>query len=146
MIKIDRSKGDGFTKDGKNVRVDVAEKTIANCIEYEDEFFSKVADIEYKQVVRAKDKIEQVLRVIYDSTGELRKAEAELVKGSRQAIGNVKDAAEKLSSGLQRVEKAANFDRLERYVELLERAALAMSTLGDLEKSGRLEKIALAIR
>ena len=40
----------------------------------------------------------------------------------------------------------ANFERLERYVELLERAAQAMSGLAELEKNGKLEKIANAIK
>ena len=40
----------------------------------------------------------------------------------------------------------ANFERLERYVELLERASQAMSVLAELEKNGKLEKIANAIK
>lgn len=44
------------------------------------------------------------------------------------------------------LQKSADFERLERYVALLERAAVAMQTLAELEASGRLEKIAAAIR
>ena len=36
--------------------------------------------------------------------------------------------------------------RLERYVELLERAAVAMNSLAELEKTGKLEKIAGALK
>lgn len=60
--------------------------------------------------------------------------------------GGVRDAADKLAAGLNKIEKAANFDRLERYVELLERAAKAMDLLATLEQSGKLEKIAGALR
>jgi hypothetical protein len=67
-------------------------------------------------------------------------------KQAKTASGGVRDAADKLAAGLSRIEKAANFDRLERYVELLERAAKAMETLAVLEQSGRLDKIAAAIR
>ena len=65
---------------------------------------------------------------------------------SKKASGSVRDASEKLAQGLARIEKAANFDRLERYVQSLERAANAISTLAEIEASGKLEKIAGAIR
>lgn len=68
------------------------------------------------------------------------------VDQSKRAAGSVRDASEKLAIGLSRVEKAANFDRLERYVELLERAASAMKSLAEIEATGKLEKIAAAIR
>jgi len=64
----------------------------------------------------------------------------------KRVSGKVRDSAQKLSDGLAKIEKVANFDRLERYVELLERADKAMSSLAELEKSGKLEKIASAIR
>ncbi len=65
---------------------------------------------------------------------------------AKNASGGVRDAADKLAAGLNKIEKAANFDRLERYVELLERAAKAMELLATLEQSGKLEKIAGALR
>lgn len=58
----------------------------------------------------------------------------------------VRESAEKLSQGLARIEKAANFDRLERYVALLERAATAMNALAELEATGKLDKIAGALK
>jgi hypothetical protein len=64
----------------------------------------------------------------------------------KRASGDVRDAAEKLAQGIARVEKAANFDRLERYVTLLERAATAMKMLAELEAQGKLDKIANAMR
>lgn len=69
-----------------------------------------------------------------------------VAEGSMKASGSVRDAADKLMSGLAKVEKAADFDRLERYVGLLERAASAFTALAELEKTGKLEKIAVAIR
>jgi hypothetical protein len=45
-----------------------------------------------------------------------------------------------------KVEKTANFSNLERYVNLLERAATAMSTLAELEKEGKLDKISSALK
>ena len=60
--------------------------------------------------------------------------------------GDVRKAADDLASGLLKVEKQANFANLERYVSLLERAAVSMQTLAELEKTGKLEKIAGALK
>lgn len=65
---------------------------------------------------------------------------------AKKCSGDVRKAADDLASGLAKVEKAANFNNLERYVNLLERAAIAMQTLAELEKAGKLEKIAGALK
>ena len=67
-------------------------------------------------------------------------------EAAKKASGGIRDAAENLRSGMERIEKQANFHNLERYVGLLERAASAMQTLADLEKSGKLDKIAGALK
>lgn len=67
-------------------------------------------------------------------------------ENTKKVSGNVRDAANKLADGLAKIEKTANFDKLERYVILLERAASAMTVLAELEKNGKLEKIANAIK
>ena len=72
--------------------------------------------------------------------------ESKVVEHSKKASGAIREAADKLASGLTRIEKAANFDRLEKYVELLERAATAMNSLAALEESGKLGKIAGALK
>ena len=51
-----------------------------------------------------------------------------------------------MSEGLSRIEKQANFDNLERYVTLLERANVALSALAELEKNGKLNKISEALK
>jgi hypothetical protein len=73
-------------------------------------------------------------------------AQKDFSEQAKKISGDVRASSEKLAQGIQRVEKAANFERLERYVELLERAATAMTILGELEKTGKLDKIASAIR
>ena len=72
--------------------------------------------------------------------------QTQITEASKKASGNIRDATEKLSQGLLKIEKTANFDRLERYVVLLERASVAIESLAELEKNGRLEKIANAIK
>lgn len=70
----------------------------------------------------------------------------ELQNNIKKVSGNVRKAADDLAAGLSKVEKTANFANLERYVSLLERAATAMSTLADLEKDGKLNKISSALK
>lgn len=55
-------------------------------------------------------------------------------------------AANDMAEGLQRIERLANFDALERRAALIERLANAMQVLADIEKSGKLEKIINAIK
>lgn len=65
---------------------------------------------------------------------------------AKKASGDARKAADDLASGLAKVEKTANFNNLERYVLLLERAATAMQQLAELEKQGKLDKIANALK
>jgi hypothetical protein len=65
---------------------------------------------------------------------------------AKKASASVRIAADNMAAGLAKIEKAANFDRLERMVTLLERAAVAMSTLAEMEKSGQLAKLSEAIK
>ena len=70
----------------------------------------------------------------------------ELQANIKKVSGNVRKAADDLASGLVKMEKAANFSNLERYVTLLERAATALTTLAELEKEGKLGKITTALK
>ena len=69
-----------------------------------------------------------------------------LSAASKKCSGDVRAAADSLASGLTRLEKTANFNNLERYVVLLERAATALQVLSDLEDAGKLHKIAGALK
>jgi|TARA_R110002033_G_scaffold47732_1_gene92955 hypothetical protein len=73
-------------------------------------------------------------------------SEVEIAKICKSTSVNVRSAANHLGEGLARLEKTCNFDRLERHVELLERASVAMLSLSELEKNGRLEKIMDAMK
>lgn len=65
---------------------------------------------------------------------------------AKKASGGIRSAADDLRNGMVRIEKEANFNNLEKYVALLERAAVAMTSLAELEKHGRLDKIANALK
>jgi len=80
------------------------------------------------------------------SLNRLMSKQSETSESVKKISGKVRDSTQKLSDGLAKIEKLANFERLEKYVLLLERAEKAISSLAELEKTGTLEKIASAIR
>ena len=98
------------------------------------------------EIQDAIQKTEIVTQEFEAANNKLATAHNKISETAKLTSGQVRDASEKLGQGLARIEKAANFDRLERYTVLLERAAKAMNELAVLEQSGRLEKIANAIK
>jgi hypothetical protein len=90
--------------------------------------------------------VDESTKHLHTSINKLNDVQQQLSEQAKKVSGSVRKAADELSQGLIKVEKQANFDRLERYVSLLERAAAAMETLAELEKSGRLDKIAGALK
>ena len=95
---------------------------------------------------KAISKVDEVSDGFKKSLNRFLAMQTEITEASKKASGNIRDSTEKLAQGLLRIEKQANFDRLERYVVLLERASAAIQSLAELENSGRLEKIANAIK
>jgi hypothetical protein len=73
-------------------------------------------------------------------------AEKELAKTCKDTSTNVRTASNHLGEALTRMEKVCNFDKLERYVGLLERASTAIDSLAVLEKAGKLDKIFSALK
>jgi cell division septum initiation protein DivIVA len=72
--------------------------------------------------------------------------ETEIAKVCKATSASVRTAANHLGEGLVRLEKTANFDKLERHVALLERASAALQSLAELEKNGRLAQIMRAMK
>ena len=98
------------------------------------------------EIENATEETEKALDKFTNVFDRLMSKEKELELSTKKATGRLKDSAQKLSDGLTRIEKQANFDRLERYVTLLERAEQALSILAKLDESGKLEKIAAALK
>jgi predicted nucleic acid-binding Zn-ribbon protein len=99
-----------------------------------------------EKVDKASSVITDCTEAMINAVDNMTASEKRLAESTKRVSGSVRDSFDKLAQGLKRIEKAADFDRLERYVILLERAEKAMSGLAELEKSGKLEKIASAIR
>lgn len=77
---------------------------------------------------------------------QLMATERNMSDQTKKVSGNVRKAANELGEGLMRINKTADFDKLERYVQLLERAAAAMTDLAELENTGKLNKIMSALK
>lgn len=132
-------------KKGPAYSIDQINKICKNSILTENYFFKRVKDMT-TDVEKAIEMTENIEKHFSKTLDNFLATEQRFVDSSKKASGNVRDSTQKLADGLAKIEKVANFDRLERYVELLERAAAAMNTLAELDKSGKLSKIAEAIK
>ena len=111
-----------------------------------ENYFYRMAKKMTTDTEKAIQKTDEVTEGFEKSLNKFFAMQTQITEASKKASGNIRDATEKLSHGLLKIEKTANFDRLERYVILLERASVAIESLAELEKNGRLEKIANAIK
>ena len=102
-----------------------------------------MVSIDYEKASEIAETAEKLFK---RNVSNLMETTEELKGNIKKVSGDVRKAADDLASGLAKVEKTANFANLERYVNLLERAATAMSTLAELEKEGKLEKISGALK
>ena len=109
-------------------------------------FFQQEARNIMKEIKNATDIMDKAIEHFDKSYQRFQLLETAIQKDIRTKASDIKAAEEKLMQGLARIEKAANFDRLQQYVSLIERASSAMTLLADLQKDGRLDKIATAIR
>ena len=98
------------------------------------------------QIKDAVNSVDSEIQMFATAIDSLEQKERELAELTKKTSGSVRKSANELAEGLIKVEKMADFSKLERYVGLLERAALAFDSLAELEKTGKLEKIALAIK
>jgi uncharacterized phage infection (PIP) family protein YhgE len=89
---------------------------------------------------------EDATKMFKKTHNDLLQITGELQESAKKASGSVRKSADDLAQGLLKVQKQADFNNLTRYVELLERAATAMTTLAELEKAGKLQRIAGALK
>lgn len=113
---------------------------------YAEDFFYKEAKLMSDDLSKAIEKTELMTKSFDDALDAFEESKTRLIEKTKGAAGALKDCAEKIGQGVARIEKTADFDRLERYVSLLERAEIAMRSLGEMEQSGKLAKIAGALK
>lgn len=94
----------------------------------------------------AKEILEKQITAFDNVNNRLVNKQKEVEASAKQVSTKIRDSAEKLNQGMARIEKLANFDRLERIVNQLERIELALSSLAKLEQEGKLDKIINAMK
>jgi hypothetical protein len=103
-----------------------------------------------KNVTEDFDKATAILaaaELMFNTTlGRLNQSQRELVDGTKKVSTAIRKATDELGQGMQRLDKAIDPGKLERYVGLLERAAVALQQLADLQRDGKLDKVINAIK
>ncbi len=110
------------------------------------DFFKDRAKDMSNDLEKASDILLKATTTFKDRLDDYGKTCSEIDAVSNKASQQLRITTEKLSQGLSRIEKAANFSNLERYTVLLERSAQALSILADLETKGQLGKISAALK
>lgn len=141
-----RMKVAGYDREGPMFAKDDIIKVLLNDVMSGDAFFMNMRKKMNTQIKDAVNSVEEETKMFVNAIDNLRRQEHDLAESTKKVSGSVRKAANELGEGLLKVEKMADFNKLERYVALLERAALAFESLAELEKTGKLEKIALAIK
>jgi len=120
----------------------------ASANHYQDdvELAKRAKDMKKDVFVTASDVIDDGFAIYDAALKRYSKKLEELTIASKKGSESVRDSTEKLKQGMMRIEKQSNFDKLEKYCLLLERAASAMTVLAELEKTGKLEKIINAVK
>lgn len=77
---------------------------------------------------------------------EFQENERHIATSVKKSSGSIRDSAEKLKNGLEKVQKAADFEKLESMADTLERISKSLSTLAELEDSGKLNKIIKSVQ
>lgn len=132
-------------KHGPLYSVDDVEKIIINDAstgQYSKNRFKKMS----KEIESATSDIESASKQFNTILNNMLALEAKAAESCKKVSGNVRASANDLASGLLKLQKTADFNSLERHVQLLERAAAALSTLSELEKVGKLDKLIGAMK
>jgi len=138
-------RGIKYDKDGPMIPADEANRFIAKTITSGITIPAKGKAMS-EQVEQATQIVEEAIVGFTKAFGRFQEMQQSFQANAKKTSGAARDAAERLADGIQRLEKAADLNKVERYVDLLERMAKACSTLADLNQSGRLDGIAKALK
>lgn len=104
---------------------------------------AKTVSDDLKTATKTCEGAQQLFNTTFDA---MLKAQERVTEGAKRTSTSIRKSTDELGQAMARLEKAVNFDRLERCVALLERSASALSTLAQLEQDGKLDKVIAAIK
>ncbi len=99
-----------------------------------------------EQFETAESSLEDSRKRFEHTLNKLLVSEQAVSEQTKRVSGNVRKAANELGEGMIKIQKLADFDKLERYTELLERCAQAITILAELEQNGKLSKVINAVK
>ena len=97
-------------------------------------------------LLKASTSLEKSQDFFYENLEKLVKSTDSLEVAVKKSTSRAKDSAHKMADSLKKVDAAVNISKLEQQVSLLERAVDAMERLGQLQQTGKLDKILQAIK
>ena len=121
-------------------------KSAMQAINNGDYFYNYRTKTMNDDMKKAADSLDEAEKLLNDRLNKYVATQEKICEQTKKISGALRDSTQKMSEGLSRIEKQANFDNLERYVNLLERANSALSSLAELEKNGKLNKISDALK
>lgn len=121
--------------------------TIANeiCTET-NAYFTRRTKMNRDDLNKAKEQVESATAKLTGAIDQLTSKINELSEKTKTISSKTRDTAQKLNEGLIKIEKQADFTKLEQRVELLERAGKALNALAKLEQNGSLQKITQSLK
>jgi excinuclease UvrABC helicase subunit UvrB len=109
-------------------------------------YFTQKAKRMNTDIEDAKALVNKHLVTLGQALDAVQAKEQAIVEATKITSGRLRDTVHKLSDGLAKVEKTANFDKLARYADTLERIERALSSLAEMEKTGILTKISSSLK
>lgn len=94
----------------------------------------------------ATETIDAMASHLEEAQSRMLKSMDALAKGATDASRKARSSASDMAAMLDKINRGANYERLERNVALLERTAVAMQALSDLEKTGQLSRVIKALQ
>jgi len=97
-------------------------------------------------IKKATDLLDEANELFNQRLNTYIKTQEKITDQTKNISRALRESTQQMGEGLSRIEKKANFTNLEKYVVLLERANAALSSLAELEKNGKLNKISEALK
>lgn len=111
-----------------------------------NDYFSSRSKKMNEDLQQATDDVNKWIDNLDKGIDKIVETEARVAQKAKNAASSIKNTAEKLGQSLHKIERQADFSKLEKQIELIERATAAFNTLAELEQSGTLDKVINAIR
>ena len=97
-------------------------------------------------IKKASESLDSAMEIFNSKLNKFVATQENITQQTDKISRALRESTQKMAEGLTRIEKQANFNNLERYITLLERANVALLSLAELEKNGKLNKISEALK